>query len=82
MATPQEPRRIRRVGKEHLNEGSSLMHLKALDVLAELGLPLELTELTIPTFGDTAEDEELQAELVRIIYSVWFSHPAVESVVY
>lgn len=68
--------------REHLNEGSPLMHLKALDVLAELGLPLELTELTIPTFGDTAEDEELQAELVRIIYSVWFSHPAVESVVY
>lgn len=68
--------------KEHLNEGSPLMHLKALDVYGDLGLPIELTELTVPTFGDTPEDEELQAELIKAIYSVWFSHPAVDSVVY
>lgn len=68
--------------KEHLNEGSPLMHLKALDVYGDLGLPIELTELTIPTFGDSPEDEELQAQLVKAIYSVWFSHPAVDSVVY
>ncbi len=53
-----------------------------LDLMAEFGLPLELTEVTIPTFGDTEEDEELQAELLGGLYSVWFSHPAVDSVVY
>ena len=58
------------------------MHLKALDVYGDLGLPIELTELTIPTFGDSPEDEELQAQLVKAIYSVWFSHPAVDSVIY
>ena len=68
--------------REHLNEGSLLMHLKALDVYGDLRLPIELTELTIPTFGDTPEDEELQAQLVKYIYSIWFSHPAVDSVVY
>ncbi len=55
---------------------------KGLDVISELGLPLELTEVTIPTFGDTIEDEELQADMLKLWYSVWFSHPAVETIVY
>lgn len=56
--------------------------LTALDMLSEFGLPLEITEITIPTFGDTEEDEELQAELLKQLYSVWFSHPSVENLVY
>lgn len=55
---------------------------KGLDVISELGLPLELTEVTIPTLGDTIEDEELQADMLKLWYSVWFSHPAVETIVY
>ena len=55
---------------------------KGLDVISELGLPLELTEVTIPTFGNTTEDEELQADMLKLWYSVWFSHPAVEAIVY
>ena len=54
----------------------------ALDALALLGLPIEITETTIPTFGDTPEDEEIQAELLRYKYSMLFSHPAVDSIVY
>jgi hypothetical protein len=53
-----------------------------LDTLGKFGLPLELTEVTIPTFGEGEEFEELQAELLRLLYSVWFSHPLVDSVVY
>lgn len=56
--------------------------LKNLDILSEFELPLELTEVTVPTFGDTVEDEELQAELLKNLYSVWFSHPAVNTIVY
>lgn len=56
--------------------------LKGLDVLAGYGLPLEITEITIPTLGDTPEDEELQADLLEMLYSVWFSHPAMEGIVY
>lgn len=56
--------------------------LKILDILAEFGLPLEITEVTVPTFGDTQEDEELQAELLKNLYSVWFSHPSVNAIVY
>lgn len=55
---------------------------KGLDVISELGLPLELTEVTIPTLGDSIEDEELQADMLKLWYSVWFSHPAVETIVY
>jgi len=55
---------------------------KGLDVLSEFGLPLEITEVTIPTLGDTEEDEQLQADMLKLWYSLWFSHPAVESVVY
>ena len=55
---------------------------KGLDVFANLGLPLELTEVTIPTFGETAEDEELQADLLEVLYTVCFGHEAVEGVVY
>ena len=69
-----------------VREGSALVDpniiLGALDTLAYFGLPLEITELTIPTFGDTPEDEELQAELLRYMYTLLFSHPALEDIVY
>lgn len=56
--------------------------LAGMDALAEFGLPLEATEVTVPTFGDSLEDEELQADLLEMLYSVWFSHPNMESIVY
>ena len=55
---------------------------KGLDIFAELGLPLELTEVTVPTFGETEEDEELQADLLEVLYTVCFGHPSVDTVVY
>ena len=54
----------------------------ALDKFAEFGKPLEITEITVPTFGETEEDELLQADLLDLIYSCFFAHPAVEDVVY
>ena len=56
--------------------------LKALDKLAEFGLPLEITEITVPTLGAGEEAEELQAEILEVLYKVWFSHPNMESAVY
>lgn len=54
----------------------------ALDKFAEFGKPLEITEITVPTFGETEEDELLQADLLDLIYTCFFGHPAVENVVY
>ncbi|HJA93639.1 MAG TPA: endo-1,4-beta-xylanase [Candidatus Eisenbergiella merdipullorum] len=55
---------------------------RGLDVLAALGKPLEITEVTIPTLGDTPEDEELQAELLKEMYTIWFSIPSMRTIVY
>ncbi len=68
--------------KHFVDWANPVIHLKGLDVFAELGLPIEYTEVTIPTFGDTIQDEELQADILKMLYSVWFSHPAVDTIVY
>lgn len=56
--------------------------LNSLDKLAEFGLPLEITEITLPTLGVGDEAEELQAAILEILYKIWFSHPNMESVAY
>jgi len=53
-----------------------------MDTYARLGRPLQITELTIPAYSNSAEDEELQAQIIRNLYSIWFSHPAMEAIVY
>lgn len=77
--TPEEYEKSVRSG---VGMNNPTLYFKGLDVIAELGLPLEITEITVPTFGDTEEDEELQADMLKLWYSVWFSHPAVDTIVY
>jgi len=45
-------------------------------------LPLQVTEVTIPAYSNSREDEELQAKVIENLYSIWFSHPAMEAVTY
>ena len=70
---------LRAVSPAHFNPQAIL---DALDKFAEFGKPLEITEITVPTFGETEEDELLQADFLDLIYSCFFGHPAVENVVY
>ena len=71
---------------EAIEQGNPLFDpsviLRGLDIHAAHGLPLEMTEVTVPTFGDTEEDELLQADLLDLIYTCFFSHPMMEAVVY
>lgn len=53
-----------------------------MDMYANLGKPLQITEVTIPSYSWESEDEEIQAEIIDKLYSIWFSHPAVEQIVY
>ncbi len=53
-----------------------------LDNFARLGKPIQLTEMTFPCFGDDEESQYVQAEIVRNVYSIFFSHPAVEAAIY
>ena len=53
-----------------------------MDLYSSLGKPLQITEVTVPAYSWEAEDEEIQAEIIEKLYSIWFSHPAVEQIIY
>jgi len=53
-----------------------------LDTYEKLGKKIQITEMTLSAFSDKEEDEEVQAELLEKLYSVFFSHPAMEAIVY
>ena len=53
-----------------------------MDLYSSFGKPLQITEVTVPAYSWEAEDEEIQAEIIEKLYSVWFSHPAVEQIIY
>lgn len=65
--------------RETLNPESLYRHM---DLYASLGKSLQITEVTVPAYSWEAEDEELQAEIIERLYSIWFSHPAVEQIIY
>ncbi|MBE6571680.1 MAG: hypothetical protein E7656_05500 [Ruminococcaceae bacterium] len=56
--------------------------IRGFEILSQLGKPMEMTEITVPTFGSTAEDEKLQAELLDVLYTAAFSVKELENVVY
>lgn len=53
-----------------------------LDQYSNLNKPIQITEVTIPCYTDSAEDEDIQAKLIEQLYSIWFSHQAVEAITY
>ena len=55
---------------------------QSMEHFSEFGKPLQITEVTVPAYSWEAEDEEIQAELIEWLYSIWFSHPKVEQIVY
>lgn len=59
------------------------VHLySVLDRYAKLGKKIQITEMTLPAYSPETEDEEVQAELLKNVYSVFFSHPAMEAIIY
>ncbi len=44
--------------------------------------PLQVTEITVPAYSNDPEDEDIQAKLLENLYTVWFSHPHVEQIIY
>jgi GH35 family endo-1,4-beta-xylanase len=53
-----------------------------LDCYEGFEKPIQITEITIPAYSENPADEETQAEIVRNLYRIWFSHKAVESIVW
>jgi len=56
--------------------------MKHMDLYAQLGKPLQVTEITIPAYSNDAEDEAIQAEIIENLYKIWFSHPNIEQIIY
>lgn len=58
---------------------------RAMDVFktyAEFNLPVHLSEVSIPSYGNDPEGEDIQAQLVERMYRLWFSQEHVESIVW
>lgn len=55
---------------------------KKMDLYSQFNKPLQITEVTLPALSWESEDEEFQAELLEKLYSVWFSHPNMEQIIY
>ena len=49
---------------------------------SDFGKPLQITEITIPSYSWEQDDEEMQAVIIEKLYSLWFSHPNVEQIIY
>ncbi len=65
--------------RETLNPKNLYAHM---DLYARLGKPLQISEISVPSYSWKPEDEEIQAEILENLYSIWFSHPNVEQIVY
>lgn len=57
-------------------------YFEGLDYLSEFGLPLEITEFSVPTPGEGEEAELIQADLLEMMYTVFFSIPKMETIMY
>ena len=55
---------------------------EVLDKYAELGKKMQITEMTIPAYSAKDEDEYIQAELIKNLYRIFFSHKAMEAIIY
>ena len=55
---------------------------KHLDLYANFNKPLQISEVTVPAYSNDGVDEEIQAELIKNLYSIWFSHPNTEQIIY
>lgn len=53
-----------------------------MDLYSNFGKPLQITEVTVPAYSWEPEDEEIQAEVIEKLYSIWFSHQNVEQIIY
>ncbi len=53
-----------------------------MDLYAGLGRPLQITEVTVPAYSWNDEDEAIQAKILENLYTIWFSHPSVEQIIY
>ncbi|MDD4689624.1 MAG: endo-1,4-beta-xylanase [Eubacteriales bacterium] len=55
---------------------------EVLDMYGRFNKKIQMTEITIPAYSDSQDDEDVQAELIEKLYTVFFSHPNMEAIIY
>ena len=68
-----------RATRKMLNPDSLYKHM---DLYSKFERPLQITEVTVPAYSWEKEDEEIQAEIIEKLYTIWFSHPNVDQIIY
>ena len=72
--------------QSEISKSSYLYNPKCLydhmNLYSNLSKHLQVTEITIPAYSATPLDEKIQAKLIEYLYTVWFSHPCVEQIIY
>ncbi len=57
-------------------------NFEIFNTYSEFNLPIHISEVDIPANSDSPEDEEIQAELVKRMYKMWFSVKNIDAVVW
>lgn len=53
-----------------------------MDFYGRMGIPMHVSEVTLPAYGGGAENLELQARMTDALYRLWFSGPMMRSIVW
>lgn len=69
-----------------LNQADQFMNprhlLRVLDQYAKLGVPINLSEISIISRRDLGDGDAFQAEVVERLYRLWFSHAATDGAIW
>nr|WMX25223.1 endo-1,4-beta-xylanase [uncultured bacterium] len=55
---------------------------RVLDQYAKLGIPLNMSEVSLLSYRSLGDGDEFQALALERLYRLWFSHPATEAIVW
>ncbi len=74
-------------GKDNEIQGAGMLYnpLRAMDIFetySEFGMPIHLSEVSIPSWSNEPDDEAIQGELVERMLRLWFSRRNVEAVIW
>lgn len=56
--------------------------IDVFDCYGEFGLPIQVSEVSIPSFSNEEGDEALQAELTKRLYQLWFGRKHCDAIVW
>ena len=55
---------------------------RVFDKYDDFHRPWQMSEITIPAYSESAFDEDIQAEILKNLYSIWFGYKNMEQIVY